>query len=606
MAQPTITVSTDNKNWQRSCSIVEGDIYFKITTNGERTLRLVIPVDYPGNPNTKENNSLLTANQWATAFYTAIKGVTQDVDIKKEEKSHSIPIVIHSDPVPDEIVIKFQNYTPAIPDLKATCWLQYKEGEKWGPAVKDDPDTHRDQTVIVQATANADAPVIRKFTALPPILGTSGSTTLLWDTDADTDADSVTITDNTKYPPVSISPPRLPGSQSVTSPSTMCTWRFSLKAKKGGNSVTQSLELSVYDNNHFGSPNTGHGSTFLDSGSLMNIFTLDPNDKMYGLVQTMNGDNVEIWESYDGAKWAKSVAYSKALPSFKDANIPIPVAFAGSPCVVYNKKVFLTGGSRFDPSPEVMSNAVYYFDFNQPESGWQQQQCDTFPKRVAAAVCNRKTYLSDGKVSEKIYLLGGCDEQGALDDVWTYTDDEGWKHASGDSMPGARCMHSAVTIPPAKPQQGKSDVILVYGGYSDKPGKPDVDILSYFQFQDGWIQKQYASSIKFPSNNCQGNSAQVASDSLFWTIDTGDADVSYKGKLHLILSPLVGATDAKFAILDPVANNLNGKESVNLSGNAFDNDAIYSIQTLLFKQVPWFLFVTRNFMLQSNLYFFVN
>jgi hypothetical protein len=202
-----------------------------------------------------------------------------------------------------------------------------------------------------------------------------------------------------------------------------------------------------------GEPGVRQLEQFAAGKQLLNLFTCADTAMLYALVLDPSvaeaEENVFLWQSTDGCNWDNSNI------SFNNADGKIPLRAAESSSVVWKGKVYLIGGSRFDPNGQ--SNEIYSFDLVR-KGKWIKEDKAPFDPRMGQAALVVKAQPSD---EGEIWVLGGYGQSGTLDDIYIYNGQ--WKK-SNEKMGTKLCMHNVVLDDAG---------INVMGGFSDSPGMSD-------------------------------------------------------------------------------------------------------------------------------------
>ncbi len=140
-------------------------------------------------------------------------------------------------------------------------------------------------------------------------------------------------------------------------------------------------------------------------------------------------------------------------------NEEIPSETETSPGLFFDNQLLLLGGSSADPRH--CSDRVCYYSKEEGEAGrWkpQKEKVGWAPRMGHACVV----------FNERIWVMGGFGERGALDDVWSFNTKEGWvNHPLKGPRWSPRCMFATTVF------QGK---IWIYGGVTKPFGDPLEDM----------------------------------------------------------------------------------------------------------------------------------
>jgi hypothetical protein len=467
MADTLLQVSSVTDDTWTSSQQVESnrqleDIRYKITLNGRTALRAVFPVYSPGDyTSIPQDEALLTSADWQNINMTTSPqdGVTTN--------RNGLPLGVYDLHVGNSSLseIAFQlelknAVTPYSGTAKAICKLQYSISSggrtKWvdlpGPVT----------ILIVKSTA---PPAVVKFTAEHVVVASDETTTLQWEVINST---SITINDGKRNQDIAADDFK----GEFTTGSLSSDTEFTLAIKnESGPPVSATILVKVNKNSAF----VPEKQYLFDGQKLMGLY--QSGEKLYALIlydQEVNENNVLFWESFDGLNWQKTNIYSKA-PGFNTTGYPVNIQtdYAGSPGVVYNNKLYLIGGSRFDS--DFRSQRVYYFDFGSPEDGWQRDIDAGFTPRMGHACI---VYHGE------IWVIGGYGDQGANNEVWKF-DGTKWTDVSANpayALKSNRCMLSAIL--------DSNGNIQIYGGFGDFPGSPDQTLADAYVLHDTWQRIQ--------------------------------------------------------------------------------------------------------------------
>lgn len=286
-------------------------------------------------------------------------------------------------------------------------------------------------------------------------------------------------------------------------------------------------------------------------------------DKMIALIRDKS--NVLIWESDDGLAWQKLIADNRYI-AFQDSisinTVNVPLEFAGSPGVVFNKRLYLIGGSRFDPN--MRSNEVYFYDFTNKIKGWQklEENAGFTPRMGHSCVV----------YNNEIWVMGGSDKNGARDDCWIFSKDN-WE--PGAKLPRKKCMASALVIQSKDDiKDKKPGIIQVFGGFGDLPGVPDQTLKESYTFESGsWKSIDWKNSV---SDEKYSASSSFLSKGNAFLLSRKKINSKYAKELEMIIVKN-SVEDAGISLTD-----------IELS------DSFCTVQTLAFKDVVWLCITAQN------------
>jgi hypothetical protein len=475
MADTLLTVSSvTDANWTSSQQVESNrqlkDISYKITLNGRTTIRVVFPVFSPGDyTSIPQNEALLTQADWQNI--NLLVKETDGVVANRNGMPLGVYTINITNTALTEFVFQLQlqnDITPYSGTSKAVCKLQYGVSSGGRMQWVDLPNP---ATIVI--TPNIDPPAVIKFTATHIVVASDEKTTLQWEV---INSKSIVIYNGANK--LSVPDNQFKG-EIITSKLSSSTI-FTLTIDNGvTDPVSMSITIKVSANSAF----IPEKEYLFDGQKLMGLYQW--NSKLYALVlydADVIESNVLFWESYDGLNWTKTNVYSKT-PAFNNSNYSnltdaynvsasnatVPVDFAGSPGVIYNSKLYLIGGSRFDS--DFRSSSVYFFDFGAPEAGWQQDTDAGFTPRMGHACV---IYRGE------IWVIGGYGDQGASNEVWKF-DGVKWGNVSANTayaLKANRCMASAMV--------NSNGNIEIYGGFGDFPGSPDQTLANSYELTDTW------------------------------------------------------------------------------------------------------------------------
>lgn len=517
-------------------------LWYKITLDGKvDSIRIVYPI-YDGDVelSIREKNALMDRDQWNN-----VSLVTLDLDSDDISTSDDLPGVYYLSSLQGKNEILFQlsqgetlKSDADILSNKAVCYIEKKSGRKW---------VELDEVTI---SKKLTLPSVVSFTADRSVLVNGESPILSWNV---VDASKIRISsqfysshDSNKIHSSWNTKKDIGSGLAKTTLFTLIPDPDSYQV------IKETISIEVYTESQIATK-----ANRFDGQKLMGLYTLPfgEEEKMIALVLHDHDENIKknvlVWESFDGLEWEKSVAYSK-IPAFIDdvrnsANVPLD--FAGSPGVVYQNKLYLIGGSRFNPN--MRSNEVYFYDFGYEEKGWQKGGNAGFTPRMGhtCVVYNKE-----------IWVLGGSDSRGATDSCWIF-DGAKWTESQNNKLPVKRCMASAMVV---------DNQIQLFGGFGDLPGFPDqtindaccFDSSSWKNFTwDGVNDQIFSACCVF---ECKGER---------FILSTGYVDSTYKSELRII-------GNTSFAEVTGI--------------NIPVSDSYFNIQPVTFKDVVWMCITTQD------------
>jgi hypothetical protein len=299
------------------------------------------------------------------------------------------------------------------------------------------------------------------------------------------------------------------------------------------------------------------------NGKLTNLFAW--NDLLYALVLNESGEDVIMWESKDGFTWEKTDDGGEI--SFKHNEVPLD--FAGSPSVVLSDKVYLIGGSRYNV--EFVSNEIYSYGLKN-KGGWQKNTASFTPRMGHACVVYNK----------EIWILGGCDDVSALNDVYHY-DGTTWC-LEATSLPEPRCMATAAVF---------KNNIQMFGGFSFIPGDADVLLENAFVYSGHlWASLDWAQDNNSPVSN-DGDSKDKLLNACAVAVCKDDLYViqSYYEKDSM------SKTVMRFSSMIKRINESRDAATIDafeINGDFLMDDFAFSIQAVTFNDVIWLCVVALD------------
>lgn len=527
-----LLVSSDGgKTWAKTVNIVVGTqatLQFKIIPNGKTNLKMAFPVFDVSLPSSSvpKNKTLMNSNDWDKVSATSTK-----VSKSTTKGIYEIPL-----PLIEPLIFSLnweEKYKIELQDKAiATCKLQskVKQGVIWKTEDMD--------SVTINLSKVMEAPVIKKFTSDKMVIVSGEKVTISWNV-SPSPSESIQLFENDKIIL------NIKDQTSYTSKDPLYSdTKYKLVAKNGGKSTTQEFIIKVYPQSTWViNENPFNGD------KQMNLFTY--KDKLYALCLNEATKDIIMQESDDGLTWKVSPTEEtnpKSYLGFKQNKVPI--SMAGSPSIVYKDKVYLIGGSRFDPN--IRSNLVYFYDFNKKGSGWQKIDNAPFSPRMGQACV---------VTNKQIWVLGGCTEQGATDEIWTFNNTEWIKLAT--KLPGRRTMASVIKY---------GSKVQLFGGFADLPGFTDKNILPSYSW-DSLSNKWESLNVSTGNNYVACAAASCKGDRIIVSAGLDTNKKPYRGWQLFVNDAFTTIT------------NVN---------NAFSVDDYYAIQAIPFKGIVWIASVKQD------------
>ena len=411
MTAPIVEISTDQTNWGTSARGIKNQlatVFFRITPNDASLIKFYIPVS--GISGITDANALLTSEAWGSKKLEIVKSVNPAwYEFAQDTTQGTSAINFKNLRDRKEAVILSFNFQAANNVVETDFGYEYKDKE----------GLHRKPTLgqfTVKIEKQPVKPTIEGFTTTSAALLTTEEYTLWWkvkDEDnlyiQEDKGDKKPATDKEK-----IRKPK-PGVTEITLIATSGT--------EPGGEPTYSTEKKI---TIVGRQDTGISPVPdpFAGGILVNLVKKDQGS-MYGLVTDAGKTNVRLWKTNDGVKWE---------PTTIASNEGKHVSAACSSGIYYQGRIYLIGGSRFDPNGK--SASVY--DLNVDTGEWRENLNTGFTERMGQAVVIVKN--EPGTV-EEIYMLGGYGPEGPLKDIYSFSISSGWKYAY--DMKYELCMHTA-------------------------------------------------------------------------------------------------------------------------------------------------------------------
>lgn len=529
--------------WEDTLSVALDDrlhLWYKIVLEEDtKVVRVVFPVYDEHEDNSIEKaDAIMSSDEWGAINITSI----DKDDLKRRD---NLPGAFDISNLDDKTEVIFQlDGKELSEDDKfmsgvVVCKIQEKKGRKFKDVSQ------------ISLVKQVEKPKIVSFTIDRAVLIDNESPTLSWNVQ---NADKIEIIDQKGskiHEDNTIEGSWEAPKQALDASFTLRSWN----GKTPGEEKTINIKT-------FSSSEVATWSNPFDGQKLMGLYPHPLNDntstdRMLALVLDDGDDdkskhNVRFYESEYGLDWSPSVAYSK-IPAFIDNqrnSENIPLEYAESPGVVVGEKLFLAGGSRFNPNQR--SNDTYFYDFGEEDKGWQKLEINgTNPisPRMGHACINYKGSL---------WLLGGFDNKGASQQCFIL-DEAQKKWEPAKDLNNKCCMGSALVI-----QKSNSTEIQLFGGFGKVPGNPDRTIIDASKYADGkWTSIDWDRSIDEKLAACAAFTTRGEQFVLYTTYQKG----SYQHKVKSISGSILA---------DVVPANLK-----------IDN-SFHHIQALTFKDVVWF------------------
>ncbi|TKC06794.1 hypothetical protein FA048_16485 [Pedobacter polaris] len=434
MTKPEIKVSVNfpvaADGWKDTATLYSGrtqELYFEITVSGGGEFKIEFPVA----DTLASETALVSVEGWKGNFDMSVCSPDQGITCKKlvTANRYYINIAIPKDPKEVVFNLKLKLNTISAKNGMAVSKVKYFDDD-------DDQIEFKAFTVILEK--KIEQPKIKSFTINKAILLPQDTYDLEWDIE---EAEVVTLTT-----PTGIETVKLKDSKRKLEISADFLHRIT--AKNGDFIVTKDILVKYHDRTevcfikNFNDQIKAEIADLL-TVNLMNLVKI--GDKLYALllIKTKENTDAYFFDTKDGINWYKS-----AIGSFNhNDGVNVPLLFAGSPIVYLGTKIYLIGGSKFDPN--FRSNDVYSYDLKKEGTGWQKETSKpTFSERMGHAVV---------VYDNEIWLLGGIGDERTFKDIHTYSPiSSSWKKLDEKKeMDHALCMHTAVV---------EGNILTVYGG----------------------------------------------------------------------------------------------------------------------------------------------
>lgn len=439
---------------------------FIVNCTGHQKIQVIIPVLNDRTPDREKDKVLMDKTFWDAVEINRGTLVNARVE-KKTSPLGVIEISIIDNTQPASALFTLDKFKAYDVPGTASCNLKYQKLVYIDP---DDPDDHGtlqwvdDPSAIVSIIKVKDIkyPVITSFEAKQYIISKGEVAELSWKSES-TDfcsLDGATVVKKRdKLKPIdSISETLIESGDT----------KYALTARVNDdveNYDDAKLTVNVLDASRSGI------FVFLPPHStLMGLYPY--NNKLYAIVLHKNPVlKAYLYSSSSGlANWQQVFRYP-------DQPVELDVKLAGSPGVVFRNRLYLIGGSSFDPDKP--GNDVGYYNFETKEWVSSKQMKNTaFPTPRMGHSC---IVYND----EEIWLLGGYHAaQGTLNDIWTTKNGQVWTKASITLPDGGRCMMGTTIY---------NKELWIYAGFKQEPGG---DSYSY-QDTRKWDGRSWGTKLKW-------------------------------------------------------------------------------------------------------------
>ncbi|MGV3508139.1 MAG: Kelch repeat-containing protein [Sphingobacteriaceae bacterium] len=561
MEDPKLEVSNDKgATYQAALSTSDNkrlELSYRITTNGNNKLRLVLPINSNIEGDTKNsllaNKALMNKTDWDSVGLS-VTSPQQGCSVSRSKKYYGVYDLTITNPATADFIIlelnisegenlspiKFQNDTNPV----ATCALEVADSSlgylRW-----------LQKSSVEITIADDTIPAIKKFTSDRSFISLNGTVNLSWSV---LNATSLSIVrDDEKVIESGIT--TMEGGFQVRQITRNTDFKLNAyKQDKVASFVTISIIFKQ------GGVVEKIDDLF-DLQKIMGLYTYQ--NKLFALIleEEDKSQNVVLWETFDGLKWNRTSVYNSVQTFIDEKNsVNVPLDFSGSPGIILNNKLYLIGGSRYDAN--FKSNQVYYYDFADHNAGWKQDKDAAFTPRMGHSCVLYNN-------NSEIWVMGGLTDEGSTDEVYTF-DGETWTLQSSRLL-NPICMASAIAFNDIN----NADQIQVFGGFTDMPGNADTgltDSLFYDKATKIWNKIRFNSTFANKFYNCTA---------VVWKDPNGKLDqrllfIHYKDDVD---------TD-KNEIYKIVSGLTNNFKLISQAGYGLD-DLWYNIQAVTFKEVIW-------------------
>lgn len=233
--------------------------------------------------------------------------------------------------------------------------------------------------------------------------------------------------------------------------------------------VTKDLYLTVYENTKVSIA----GLQFPANARILGLYPDMDKNELYALVQHEREDVATLYKATNNIlqRWKEEYAHTDTQPDAKNTIQPatFPLELATRPGLIYGDKLWLVGGSAYDP--DVPGNTCGYIDLNTKK--WVDKGTITHNGQPMLPRMGHACVVHD----QKLWVIGGHNPGRihALADIWAY-DGSNWEKVNQE-LPSGRCMMAAcnrifnkVEDPLDKTKNTQDEQLWLFGGYEDMPG----------------------------------------------------------------------------------------------------------------------------------------
>lgn len=523
---------------------------FKINCSGHEKIQFILPVLNEKTPDTEKMNALVD------------KGIWEEISIKRGELANArlekkvsplgvIEMSIIDKTLPAKAEFTLDYFRSLTDPGTAACYLRYQKRVVIDPDDPDDRGTLQwvddpSTNVTIAKTKKIEHPLITSFKADRYIISTGETATISWKTD---NSDYCLLTGSATI-----------NKDKELEPNGTISERIQLRDHPGFRLKACTKESDrIYDEREL--------RIAVKGASVSEIFVfLPPNATLMGLYPHKNKLYAIVLHKTPQVK-----AYLYASESglmdwqqvfrYPDQPVELDARLAGSPGIVFKNRLYLIGGSSFDPDKP--GDDIGYYNFETKEWISSAQMVDKkFPTPRMGHTCVM--------YKDEIWLLGGYHpSKGTLKDIWTTKNGIAWTKA-GVELPGnGRCMMGSTLY-----TNKDKEELWIFGGFKTEPGGEPYG---------------YADTRKWDGNSW--------GSVLGWTVEAANAMkerdykafslVSVKDNLFLFSTSRLSANlweHTIFRIYDNNGWDLSNEKTINDWG--MDQDG-YSLQTTVYKSTVW-------------------
>lgn len=525
---------------------------FKINCTGHEKIQLIIPVLNEKTPAKEKMNMLVDKNTWDTLSVKRTTLTNTRVE-KKVLPLGVIEISVIDKTIPAEAAFTFADFKALSEAGTSSCYLKYQKKVVIDPDDPDDRGTlqwvdNPSTIVLIAKTKKIENPVITSFKADRYIISRGEEVTISW------------RTDNSNYC-------HLSGSADIDKEDELETVKTITERIETRNDKVYELKACTdeddrkYDKKNLTISVKGSSASEIfvfvpPDATLMGLYPYDNN--LYAIILHKKPEvKAYLYVSESGlADWQQVFRYP-------DQPVELNARLAGSPGVVFKNRLYLIGGSSFDPDKP--GNDIGYYNFESKEWVSSAQMTDkSFPTPRMGHSCIH--------YQDEIWLLGGYHpSKGTLSDIWTTKNGIAWTKAAIPVPGGGRCM---MGIAKQKNPDTGAEELWIYGGFKTEPGG---EAYSYADTRK-WDGKSWGNALT-------------------WTADAIGAmkDRNYKAfalatvknNLFLFSSSVRAPNPWEHSIFRIYQNNgwdLEDAKTTNDWGMSQDG---YSLQTTVYKSTVW-------------------